>query len=117
MLKKHGPGGHREYRTWALQAVRSNDVAIVGAGAAGLYTALTAAREGGRVKLISATPLAASSSYWAQGGLAAAVSEDDSPELHLADTINAGRGATRQSAARVLCEEAPRAVEDLQSLG
>jgi L-aspartate oxidase len=92
-------------------------VAVVGAGAAGLYTALCAARAGGRVMLVSATPLAESSSYWAQGGLAAALAADDRPELHLADTITAGRGAVRESAARVLCEEAPRAVADLSRLG
>ncbi len=92
-------------------------VAVVGAGAAGLYTALCAAREGAHVILVSATPLAGSSSYWAQGGLAAAMSGEDSPERHLADTIAAGRGAVRESAARVLCEEAPRAVADLASLG
>ena len=92
-------------------------VAVVGAGAAGLYTALRLARLAGRVTLISATPIAESSSYWAQGGLAAAMSDDDSPELHLADTIAAGRGAVRESAARVLCEEAPGAVEDLTRLG
>ncbi len=90
---------------------------MVGAGAAGLYTALCASRHGARVTLVSATPLAESSSYWAQGGLAAAVSGDDSPELHLADTLKAGRGAVRESAARVLCEEAPQAVEDLAGLG
>lgn len=93
------------------------DVVVVGAGAAGLYTALTAAREGGKVTLVSATPLAGSSSYWAQGGLAAAMASGDSPDLHFADTITAGRGTTRESAARVLCTEAPRAVEDLERLG
>ena len=92
-------------------------VAVVGAGAAGLYTALRAAREGAAVTLVSATPLAESSTYWAQGGLAAALAPDDSTELHLADTVIAGRGAVRESAARVLCEEAPGAVEDLQRLG
>lgn len=92
-------------------------IAVVGAGAAGLYTALCAARDGGRVTLVSATPLAESSSWWAQGGLAAAVSEDDSAARHLADTIAAGRGAVRESAARVLCEEAPGAVDDLIRLG
>ena len=90
---------------------------VVGAGAAGLYTALRAAREGARVTLISATPLAGASSYWAQGGLAAAISATDSPELHLADTLAAGRDAVRRSAAWVLAEEAPRAVEDLATLG
>jgi L-aspartate oxidase len=93
------------------------DVVVVGAGAAGLYTALTAAREGARVTLVSATPLAGSSSYWAQGGLAAAMAADDSPDLHFADTVKAGRGSTRESAARVLCTEAPHAVEELERLG
>jgi L-aspartate oxidase len=92
-------------------------VAVVGAGAAGLYTAMCAARAGADVTLISATPLAESSTYWAQGGLAAAIGDGDTPELHLADTVAAGRGAVRESAARVLCEEAPGAVEDLEALG
>jgi L-aspartate oxidase len=96
---------------------RETQVCVVGAGAAGLYAALSAARAGAGVTLISAMPLAGSSSYWAQGGLAAALSEDDSPERHLEDTVRAGRDMVRLSAARVLCEEAPRAVEDLQSLG
>jgi L-aspartate oxidase len=90
---------------------------VVGAGAAGLYTALCAARLGGRVTLVSATPLAESSSYWAQGGLAAAVASDDSPDRHLADTVAAGRGSVRISAARVLCDEAPAAVDHLSQLG
>jgi len=75
-------------------------VAVVGAGAGGMYTALCAARDGARVALVSATPLAESSSYWAQGGLAAALTQDDSPDLHMADTVRAGRGAVRESAAR-----------------
>jgi L-aspartate oxidase len=92
-------------------------VAVVGAGAAGLYTALCVARRGSAVTLVSAMPLAGSSSYWAQGGLAAALGADDSPDAHLADTIAAGRGSVRESAARVLCDEAPAAVRDLQELG
>jgi len=96
---------------------QSADVTVVGAGAAGLYTALRAARDGARVTLVSATPLAESSSWWAQGGLAAAMSAQDSPERHLRDTIAAGRGAVRESAARVLCDEAPEAVSDLTRLG
>jgi L-aspartate oxidase len=82
-----------------------------------LYAALCAARDGGRVTLVSATPLAESASYWAQGGLAAALAEDDGPERHLRDTVIAGRGAVRESAARVLCNEAPGIVRDLASLG
>src|SRR5438270_12285901 len=93
------------------------DVAVVGAGAAGLYTALTLAREGGRAALVSATPLARTASYWAQGGLAAALAEDDTPELHLLDTLQAGRGAVRPSAAALLCRDAPERVRDLEHLG
>src|SRR5829696_7225438 len=93
------------------------DVTVVGAGAAGLYTALSAAREGAQVALISATPLDRSASYWAQGGLAAALAEEDSPARHLEDTVKAGRKAVRRSAARVLTEEAAGIVEDLQKLG
>lgn len=92
-------------------------MAVVGAGAAGLYAALCAAREGAEVALISAAPLAQTASYWAQGGLAAALAADDSMELHLQDTERAGRGAVRSSAAQVLVREAPECVHDLQALG
>src|ERR1700730_10010136 len=114
MVEEHGRG----HCASTVPAVDSRtQVVVVGAGAAGMYTALTAATHGANVVLVSATPLAGSSSYWAQGGLAAAVAQDDSPELHLKDTIAAGRGAVRESAARVLCAEAPQAVEDLGNLG
>src|SRR4051794_18614091 len=93
------------------------DVAVVGAGAAGLYAALSASRDGARVLLVSATPLAETASYWAQGGLAAALALDDSAEQHLADTIAAGRGLVREAAARVLVDEAPDIVVDLERLG
>ncbi len=93
------------------------DIAVVGAGAAGLYAALSAARERAKVVLISATPLAQTASYWAQGGLAAALAEDDSFELHLRDTEVAGRELVRRSAAEVLVREAPDRVRDLQALG
>ena len=101
----------------ALPRPAEPELIVVGAGAAGLYTALCAARAGAPVALVSATPLAGSSSYWAQGGLAAAVATEDSPALHLRDTVSAGRGAVRVSAAQALCEEAPGAVEDLTGLG
>jgi L-aspartate oxidase len=93
------------------------DVAVVGAGAAGLYAALTAAAQGARVALVSRSPLAQTASYWAQGGIAAALAEDDSPGLHAADTIAAGRDAARESAVRVLCEDSPDRVHDLERLG
>ncbi len=93
------------------------DVAVIGAGAAGLYAALCAARQNARVVLVSATPLAQTASYWAQGGLAATLAGNDSFELHLADTEQAGRGLVRRSAAEVLVREAPACVRDLQGLG
>jgi L-aspartate oxidase len=105
------PGSHSSSST------RSVEVVVVGAGAAGLYTALTAADEGAHVLLISATPLAQTSSYWAQGGLAAALGVDDSAALHLADTLVAGRDLVRSVAARVLVDEAPAAVADLERIG
>ncbi|HEX2088171.1 MAG TPA: L-aspartate oxidase [Solirubrobacteraceae bacterium] len=93
------------------------DVAVIGAGGAGLYTALAAAEHGAAVGLISATPLAQTASYWAQGGIAAALAEHDSPDEHLKDTVAAGRGLTRLSAARTLVDEAPHAVRELERLG
>lgn len=97
--------------------IHEADIAVAGAGAAGLYGALCAAREGAQVVLVSATPLAQTASYWAQGGLAAALGEDDSFELHLRDTEVAGRGLVRRSAAETLVREAPERVRDLQALG
>jgi L-aspartate oxidase len=97
--------------------VQHADVAVVGAGAAGLFTALTAAAAGARVALVSATPLARTASYWAQGGLAAALAAEDSPERHLEDTMTAGRDLVRRSAAEVLCHEAPDRVHQLVELG
>ena len=93
------------------------DLAVVGAGAAGLYAALCAAREGANVTLISGRPLGETASYWAQGGLAAALAADDSPQRHLDDTLAAGRGLVRRSAADVLCEEAPERFRDLERIG
>ena len=90
---------------------------VVGAGAAGLFACLCAAREGARVALVSARPLAETASYWAQGGLAAALAVDDSPERHLQDTVAAGRGLVRRSAAAVLTDEAPARFRDLEELG
>jgi L-aspartate oxidase len=93
------------------------DVAVIGAGAAGLYAAVVAAAAGARVVLVSSSPLAQSASYWAQGGIAAALAADDSVALHLADTLKAGRALSRESAARVLCEDSPERVQHLQELG
>jgi len=101
----------------AADPLLTTDVAVVGAGAAGLYAALTAAEAGASVALVSATPLAQTASYWAQGGIAAALAVEDSAERHLADTQAAGRDAVRRSAAEVLVDEAPAHVANLERLG
>ena len=93
------------------------DVVVVGGGGAGLHSALKAAEAGARVSLVSRKPLSESSSYWAQGGLAAAIGDDDSPEQHVADTLAAGREACRSTAAEVLAQEAPGVVEELERRG
>jgi L-aspartate oxidase len=90
---------------------------VVGGGAAGLWAALEAAGAGARVCLISRTPLSQSASFWAQGGLAAALEPGDSPARHAADTISAGRGLCRPDAVKALVEEAPAMVRALQARG
>ncbi|KWV46949.1 L-aspartate oxidase [Bradyrhizobium macuxiense] len=89
---------------------------IIGGGAAGLMTALELAPE--PVVLLSKSPLGAeASSMWAQGGLAAAVGDDDTPALHLADTIAAGAGLCDEAATCRIVDAAPAAVERLAGLG
>jgi L-aspartate oxidase len=67
--------------------------------------------------VVSKGPIGASSSYLAQGGLAAATRGGDSPELHAEDTLRAGRGLSRPSAVEVLTGEAPARIEDLIAQG
>jgi len=93
------------------------DLAIVGAGVAGLTAALVAADAGADVVVVAKAPTRGSTSYLAQGGIAAAVGEGDDPALHAEDTLRAGRGLNRPSAVHVLTEEAPARIEDLRRLG
>ena len=94
-----------------------HDVAVIGGGAAGLYCALIAAERGAEVIVVSRKQLSESSSYWAQGGVAAAIGPDDSPEQHVADTLAAGRGSCRPSAAEALAAEAPAVIGELERRG
>ncbi len=89
---------------------------VVGGGVAGMYGALCAAAEAD-VLLLTKGPLLTSASYLAQGGVAAAVGDDDSPDLHAEDTLRAGRGLSRPSAVAVLTREAPARVADLVDFG
>jgi L-aspartate oxidase len=97
--------------------VRHADVLVVGGGVAGLSAALTAAGAGADVLLLAKGSLLESNSYLAQGGVAAARAADDSPELHAADTLEAGRGLCRESAVRLLTAEAPARIAELERLG
>ncbi len=87
---------------------------ILGAGLAGLTAALAAKR----AMVLSPTPLATGcSSAWAQGGMAAALSADDTPALHAADTAAAGAGLCDPEAVDLLTREGPDAVRALAALG
>jgi L-aspartate oxidase len=89
---------------------------VLGSGLAGLYAALRAA-ERGPVAMATRGSVEESSSFWAQGGVAAAVGRDDDTTLHGEDTLRVGRGLCRESAVRLLVGEAPRHVDRLRWLG
>ena len=82
------------------------DYCVLGSGIAGLYAALLAAQHG-RTVLVTKGPIEESTTKYAQGGIAAAVGPDDSPEQHLADTLAAGAGLCDRAAVEVLVREAP----------
>ncbi len=92
------------------------DVVVVGSGVAGLMTALHATRAG-RVMVVTKVHVDDGSTRWAQGGVAAALGADDSPQEHLLDTLEAGVGVCDVDAVRVLCEEGPARLRELIALG
>jgi L-aspartate oxidase len=94
----------------------STDFVVVGAGVAGLRAAIELA-PAGRVLVIAKDSLRESSSEYAQGGIAAALSDDDEVELHEQDTLVAGDGLCDPEAVRTLVEEAPAAIEQLIEWG
>jgi L-aspartate oxidase len=94
----------------------SFDYLIVGSGIAGLYAALLA-RSHGSVCILTKGSIDECNTRYAQGGIAAAVGSDDSPELHLRDTIAAGAGLVDEEAARILVEAAADRIRDLVSFG
>lgn len=89
---------------------------MIGAGAAGLYAALCLP-DRYRVGLITKDNLPLSASDWAQGGIAAAINPDDSPTLHVEDTLEAGAGLCDREAVIFLADRAPRCIQSLVELG
>lgn len=88
------------------------DFLVIGSGVAGLRAALDLSREGRVIMLTKGHPLQ-STSIFAQGGVAVALSEEDDVAIHLTDTVRAGHGLCRREAVRVLVEEGPDRIQEL----
>jgi len=101
----------------AMPAVSSEtDFLVIGAGVAGLRAAVELA-PAGRVLVLAKREVTDSSTQYAQGGIAAALSDEDEISLHLQDTLSAGDGLCNPDAAKVLVEEAPQCIEELIAWG
>ncbi|HVK41242.1 MAG TPA: L-aspartate oxidase [Phenylobacterium sp.] len=99
-----------------MERIKHDGVLVVGAGLAGLSAALAAAPR--KTLVLTGAPVnQGCSSAWAQGGMAAALSDDDAPALHAADTVAAGAGLVDPAMAAILAQEGPDAVRRLALLG
>ncbi|MEY4691528.1 MAG: hypothetical protein RIT19_1853 [Verrucomicrobiota bacterium] len=94
----------------------SFDFLILGSGIAGLTYALKVAQRG-RVAIVTKKNRADSNTNWAQGGIASVTSREDSFELHVRDTLEAGAGLCRESVVRSIVEEGPERIAELIRLG
>lgn len=92
------------------------DYVVIGSGIAGLSTAIKAA-EHGTVAVLTKGAILDGNTAYAQGGIAVATAPNDSPELHLQDTLRAGYGVCDVEAARILVNEGPRRIRELVQLG
>jgi L-aspartate oxidase len=92
------------------------DTVIIGSGLAGLTSAYYSSKFGS-VAIVTKSELDTSNSYYAQGGIAAAIAEDDSPELHMHDTLAAGRGLCDEDAVRVMVNEGKDRVLEFIGMG
>ncbi|MBI1842125.1 MAG: L-aspartate oxidase [Verrucomicrobia bacterium] len=92
------------------------DYLVLGSGIAGLFFALKAA-EHGRVGIVTKKHRAESNTNYAQGGIAAVTSSQDSFEMHIQDTLTAGAGLCKEPVVRTIVEEGPRRISDLIELG
>jgi len=95
---------------------RSYDVLVVGGGIAGLTAAVGAARKW-NVAMLTKSTLDDTTTFLAQGGIAAAIGPFDSPELHLKDTLIAGCGLCDEEAVGILVQDGPARVRELEHLG
>ena len=93
------------------------DLLVLGSGIAGLSAAIHGAQRGWTVAVVTKGELATSATRYAQGGVAAALGEPDSTELHQTDTLVAGAGLCDVDAVHVLVTEGPRRVRELMGLG
>ncbi len=98
---------------WVTQA----DVIVVGSGVAGLTAALELRTKVDRVLVVTKGVLSSGSTVWAQGGIAAALDPEDTPEAHMADTLIAGGGLCSVPAVEVLVREGPERVGELMARG
>src|SRR5437870_12798050 len=96
--------------------LETTDFLIIGAGVAGLRAAIELSHAG-KVLVVAKDSLRESSSEYAQGGIAVALSDDDEVELHEQDTLAAGAGLCDREAVRTLVEEGPAAIEELIEWG
>ncbi|CAM4486834.1 L-aspartate oxidase [Paenibacillus tarimensis] len=96
--------------------VIDKDVIVIGAGIAGLFTAIKAS-EHNSVLMITKKSLLDSNTRYAQGGIAAVISDEDSPAYHRQDTLIAGAGLCAHDAVDVLVHEGPEGVADLIQMG
>src|SRR5579864_6047039 len=92
------------------------DFLVIGAGVAGLRAAIELA-PAGRVMVLAKREVTESNTQLAQGGIAAALSDEDEISLHLQDTLNAGDGLCNPEAARVLVEDAPERIDEVIDWG
>ncbi len=97
-------------------APSETDFIVVGAGVAGLRAAIELAAAG-RVVVLAKKEVTDSNTQWAQGGIAAALSDEDEIGLHYQDTLNAGDGLCNPEAVKVLVEEGPARIEELIEWG
>src|SRR3954454_10156473 len=106
----------RGIETLSHSEVLTYDYLVVGAGVAGLRAAIELA-PAGKVLVVAKDTLRESSSEYAQGGIAVALSDDDEVSLHEQDTLNAGAGLCNPDAVRTLVEEGPSAIGQLIDWG